>query len=377
VKRKSNLHRYQLHIILAVIVLCGCGGAYFAVGYVPARASLLYGPPAASLSITDRIEYSTRLLSYGDVLTQPYIPNAPEQRFIIEPGETVYSIATRLYEVGMVSNSQAFFDYVVYTGLDLTIQAGEYTLSPSLSIVDIAGELQKFSPSDATLVILSGWRMEEVAASLPTSGLPMDPQAFLSAAQTPPAVLDFLPAGASMEGFFYPDVYALPRTTTTEQVLDIIARNFVQHLSEELRIGFANQGLDIYQAVTVASIVEREAVRPEEAPLIASVYLNRLSIGMKLDADPTVQYAVGYNPAQETWWTNPLSRVDLDFISPFNTYQYPGLPPSPISSPSYESLYAVAYPAATPYYYFRAKCDNSGFHNFAATFEEQLENGCQ
>src|SRR5688500_3263998 len=172
-KQKNSMRRYQLHIILAVIVLCGCGGAYFAVGYVPARASLLYGPPAASLSITDRIEYSTRLLSYGDVLTQPYIPNAPEQRFIIEPGETVYSIATRLYEVGMVSDSQAFFDYVVYTGLDLTIQAGEYTLSPSLSIVDIAGELQKFSPSDATLVILSGWRMEEIAASLPTSGLPM------------------------------------------------------------------------------------------------------------------------------------------------------------------------------------------------------------
>lgn len=373
---RKSMRRYQLHIILVVIVVCGCAGLYLAFGYLPARASLLYGPPAASLSIADRIEYSTRLLSYGDVLTTPYIPHGPEQRFRIEPGETVFSISARLYEVGLISDSQPFFDYVVYTGLDLTIQAGEYTLSPGLSIVDIAKALQKFSPSDATLVVLSGWRMEEIAASLPTSGLSIDPEAFLSAAQTHPAVLDFLPSGVSMEGFFYPDIYTLPRTTTVDQVLDIIARNFVQHLSDELKVGFANQGLDIYQAVTIASIVEREAVQPEEAPLIASVYLNRLSIGMKLDADPTVQYALGYDHQEETWWTNPLSREDLDFDSPFNTYNNLGVPPAPISNPSYESLYAVAYPASTPYYYFRAKCDNSGFHLFAETFEEQLANGC-
>ncbi|MBL8076503.1 MAG: endolytic transglycosylase MltG [Anaerolineales bacterium] len=375
--RKSNMRRYQLHFILAFIVLLALACIYLAFGYLPARASLLYGPPAASLSISDRIEYSARLLSYGEVLTAPYIPNAPEQRFRIEPGESVYSIATRLYDAGIVSNSQAFFDYVVYTGLDMTIQAGKYTLSPSLSIVDIAKALQKFSPSDATLVILSGWRMEEIAASLPTSGLSIDPQAFISAAQTRPAVLDFLPPSASMEGFFYPDTYTLPRETTAEQVLDIIARNFVQHLTEDLKNGFASQGLDIQQAVTVASIVEREAIRPEEAPLIASVYLNRLAIGMKLDADPTVQYAVGFNPAQNTWWTNPLSTPDLDLDSPFNTYNYSGLPPAPISNPSYESMYAVAYPASTPYYYFRAKCDNSGFHLFAATLEEQIANGCE
>lgn len=374
--RKSNLRRYQLHFILAFIVLFALACIAIGFGYLPARASLLYGPPAASLSIADRIEYSARLLSYGDLLKEPHTQNGAEQRFRIEPGETVFSIATRLYELGLVSDSQAFFDYVVYTGLDLSIQAGEYTLSSSQSIIDIAKALQKFSPSDATLVILSGWRMEEIAASLPTSGLSIDPQTFISAAQTRPAVLDFLPASASMEGFFYPDSYTLPRTTTTEQLLDLIARNFVQHLGDELKTGFASQGLDIHQAVIVASIVEREAIRPEEAPLIASVYLNRLSIGMKLDADPTVQYAVGYNPVQETWWTNPLSTPDLDFDSPFNTYTYSGLPPAPISSPSYESLYAVAYPAATPYYYFRAKCDNSGYHLFAATLEEQIENGC-
>jgi hypothetical protein len=230
VNRKPNLRRYQLHFILAFIVLFLFACIAIGFGYLPARASLLYGPPAASLSIADRIEYSARLLSYGDLLKEPHTQNGPEQRFRIEPGETVFSIATRLYELGLVSDSQAFFDYVVYTGLDLSIQAGEYTLSSSQSIIDIAKTLQKFSPSDATLVILSGWRMEEIAASLPTSGLSIDPQAFISAAQTRSPVLDFLPASASMEGFFYPDSYTLPRTTTTDQLLDVIARNFVQHL---------------------------------------------------------------------------------------------------------------------------------------------------
>src|SRR5689334_10216001 len=108
--RKPSLRRYQLHFMLALILLFAIACVAIAFGYLPARASLLYGPPAASLSIADRIEYSARLLSYGDVLTQPNTQNGPEQRFRIEPGETVYSIATRLYELGIVSDSQAFFD---------------------------------------------------------------------------------------------------------------------------------------------------------------------------------------------------------------------------------------------------------------------------
>ena len=121
--------------------------------------------------------------------------------------------------------------------------------------------------------------------------------------------------------------------------------------------------------------MEREAIQDQEAPQIASVYLNRLKIGMKLDADPTVQYALGFNPVQATWWTNPLSTTDV--ASPYNTYFNPGLPPSPISNPSLNSLQAVAFPADTPYYYFRARCDGSGLHAFAATFEEHVANECQ
>lgn len=378
-----NFRRYQLHFILAffVIAVLGCGFAF--LYYLPARASLLYGPPASHLSVTNRIEYSTRLLSYGDQLTTPFNPNGAETSFPVGQGETVNSIANRLERFGIISSAQAFYDYAVYTGIDLAIQSGDFTLSPAQSIIDIAQTLQKFSPTDATLVILPGWRMEEIAASLPTSGLGITPEAFLTAANTPPQVLatsTWLSAGfaspATMEGFFYPDSYTLPRETTVDQLLDTIARNFAAHLTTDMRAAYANQNLTILQAVILASIVEREAVHIEEAPQIASVYLNRLAIGMKLDADPTVQYALGYDIIEQTWWTNPLSLDDLKFDSVYNTYIYSGLPPAPISNPGIEALTAVAYPQPSSYYYFRAACDGSGYHVYAATLEEQIANSC-
>ncbi|WKZ35564.1 MAG: endolytic transglycosylase MltG [Anaerolineales bacterium] len=369
------MRRYQYYFILALLVLASLACVFAFLYYIPAQASLLYGPPASHLSISNRIEYSARLLMHGDRLITPRDPNGIEQPFHIEGGEPVSSIANRLEELGFISSADAFFDYVVYSGIDLTIQAGDFTLSPALSIVKVAQTLQKFSPGDASLVILPGWRMEEIAASLPTSGLSIDPQTFLAAAQTPSQVLAFA-SPATMEGFFYPDTYTLPRETTVDQLLDAVARNFVVHISGDLQEGFASQGLSLYQAVILASIVEREAIRAEESALIASVYLNRLAIGMKLDADPTVQYALGYRPDTNSWWKSPLFLNDLQVSSSFNTYQIGGLPPAPISNPGLEALQAVAFPQASPYYYFRAACDGSGYHVFAVTLEEQIANAC-
>jgi len=369
------MRRHQLHFILAAIVLLVLACACLMLGYIPARASMLYGPPARALSISDRVKYSTRLLSHGDLLAKPFNPNGIPQPFHIDQGESIRSIATQLEKSYIIANAQAFYDYVVYTGLDLTIQSGDYTLSPAVSIIDIARELQDSTPEDVNFVILSGWRMEEIAASLPTSGLDISPEAFLTAAQTAPHVLA-LPSSATMEGFFFPDSYILPRTTTVDQFLDIVARNFALHITDDMRAGFAAQGLDTYQAVKLASIVERESVHNDELPLIASVFINRLKVGMTLGSDPTVQYALGYDQIGQTWWTNPLSLDDLKYDSPYNTYINAGLPPGPIASPSLEALKAVAFPEASPYYYFQAKCDNSGYHTFAVTFEEHLANVC-
>lgn len=369
------MRRYRLYFLLAIIaaVILACIFAF--IYYVPARASILYGPPAKHLSISDRIEYSTRLLAHGDKLNTPLNVNGAQQAFRIEPGESVISIANRLEGLGLISDAQAFFDYAVYTGIDLTIQSGDFKLSPAQSIIDIAQALQKFNPADAVLTILSGWRMEEIAASLPTSGLTIEPEAFLAAAQTPPQVLAFAEP-VSMEGFFFPDTYTLPREATVDQLLEYIARNFTAKLTTDIQNGFAAQGLTVYQAVIIASIVEREAVRKEESSLIASVYLNRLAIGMKLDADPTVQYALGFQHDKNSWWKSPLALTDLQVVSPYNTYLNASLPPAPISNPGLEALMAVAYPQTSPYYFFRAACDGSGYHVFAETFEEQIANAC-
>ncbi len=150
--------------------------------------------------------------------------------------------------------------------------------------------------------------------------------------------------------------------------------NFEIKVTPELRAGFERQGLSLYAAVTLASIVEREAVVPEEQPLIASVFINRLRMGMKLEADPTVQYVLGLQG--EGWWKAPLSLADLEIDTPFNTYRYPGLPPTPIANPGLAAIRAVAFPAESTYLYFRAMCDGSGRHAFAETFEQHLLNAC-
>jgi len=366
------LRRYH---ILSLIILGGLA-LYFPFGYIPARASLLYGPPGASLSISERIEYSSKLLVHGNKLTTPLSESGLHQRFRIEPGESVLSISNRLMVSGLIVNDQAMYDYLVYSGLDRSLQAGEFLLRSSMSIIDIAHELQDSTPQDLTFVILPGWRMEEIAASLPTSGLEITPEEFLEAANRPPAVLDFIPGGATMEGFFLPNTYILPRDSSVEQVLERIGRGFTQHLTEDLRQGFNARNLTVYQGVILASIVEREAVRLEEQSQIASVFINRLSAGMSLGSDPTVQYAIGYDPGQGTWWKNPLEARDLKIDSPYNTYVVLGLPPGPIANPGLDALRSVAYPLESPFYYFRAKCDNSGYHVFSVTLEEHLANAC-
>ena len=367
------MRKFLLVVFLLLILVC----LFLVAVTIPSQAERIYGPPAAWLTLSQRVQYSAQLLWYDGLLTNPRDVFGAEQAFTIEQGESVNAVAVNLQEAGIIRDAEAFRAYLIYSGLDTSIQAGEYRLSPAQSAIDIARELQDATSTEVKFVILPGWRMEEIAASLPTSGLSIAPDEFLVAAQNPSSEFDFLSGAPSVEGFLYPDTYIVPRTITAADFVNGLVRNFALHLTPNLQSGFEKQGLTVYQAATLASIVEREAVRDDEKPLIASVYINRLNIGMKLDADPTVQYALGYDDATGKWWKSPLSLDDLQVDSYFNTYFYAGLPPTPIANPSLDSLNAVASPAETPYYYFRAKCDGSGYHEFAVTFDEHLANGCQ
>jgi UPF0755 protein len=212
---------------------------------------------------------------------------------------------------------------------------------------------------------------------LPSSGLSISAGDFWDAAHGSAIGFSFaedIPDPPSFEGFLFPDTYYLDPEATAIDVTHEMLANFDQQVTAELRAGFARQGLSLFEGITLASIVEREAVVGDEKPTIASVFLNRLASSMTLDADPTVQYALGQH--EGGWWKAPLSFNDLEIDSHYNTYRYAGLPPGPIANPGLESLEAVAFPDQTNFLYFRALCDGSGRHAFARTFEEHLANAC-
>jgi len=346
---------------------------------IPRQAEISFGPPSRKLDYLKRTELSIRLLLESKTLLQSASDDGSVQEFQIKSAESTFSITNRLEEVGLITSADAMRDFLVYSGLDTTLQAGKFNLNRRMTPVEIATALQDSTPEEVTFTILAGWRIEEINNSLPTSGLEFAPDLFLYAVNNPSAnlwVTKELPPGASLEGFFFPDRYRFNRKVSIQGFLETVLQNFNLKVDQKLRESFQQQGLTLFQAVTLASIVQREAVLEEEMPLIASVFFNRLEAGMKLDTDPTVQYALGYDQSKKSWWKNPLSLKDLKVNSPYNTYLNPGLPPGPISNPGLAALRAVAHPEITNFLYFRAACDGSGRHAFSETFNEHQRNAC-
>lgn len=375
---KKSTSCFAVFGLLIALILCMLLAGLVGI-VIPRRVERTFGLPAADLGFQPRMMLSLQLISQADQLTLPLNLEAGDQLFTVNAGESAQDVALRLEKEGLVVSGPALVDYMVYSGLDRAVQSGEYKLSAGMTPLEIAHELLNASPDEVAFRVLAGWRLEEVAAALPTSGLTFDPVDFIAAARAPTpeqSRLLGLPEDASLEGFLFPQRYIFPRRTTLDEFLATLSGAFQSQLDPDLQAAFQEQGLNMFQAVTLASIVQREAMADDEMPLIASVFYNRLFSGMRLDSDPTAQYALGWSQGQGGWWKNPLNLNDLQTQSPYNTYQNNGLPPGPICSPGRAALEAVAYPAETGYYYFRAACDGSGRHNFAVTFEEHKANGC-
>ena len=348
-----------LLVVFCVLVALGV----WAITALPQRAEVAFGPAAPTLGSSQKILLAWQLLQKERELTSPANPFGTEVPFQIELGESPNSVARRLENQNLIPDASAFRDFMVYAGFDTQIQAGDYKISPASPAIEIAYALLDATPAEVPFAILAGWRLEEIAASLPSSGLETSPELFIQEAQH-----------RNLEGYLFPGVYTLPRETTLNHLLEVLAAAFDEAVTSEMEAGFVNQSLSVDDAVRLASIVEREAVVADERPLIASVFLNRLAIGMKLEADPTVQYAVGYQADTGRWWKSPLSKADLELDSPYNTYLYAGLPPGPIASPSLGALQAVAQPEPTDYLFFVVDCNSEmvGQHVFSKTFEEHL-----
>ncbi len=377
----NNRKRRSVFLLLVITaLLIGCVG--FVAGFlaISSEVTAQFGKPAEGLSFTQKLAYPLDLYLHKDTMFAPAQMDGLEQDFIVDQGESVSMVCLRLENAGLIGDAELFRTYLVYSGLDRYLQAGQYTLSPQMTPMEIAADLLDATPEDVTVSILAGWRIEEVARNVAGSGLEIDAESFIALAYNPTA--DLFPglpleSAPTLEGLLFPGSYTIPREADLNTVLQTILAEFAANVDTEMVDGFARQGLSVYQAVILASIVEKEAVLDEEKPMIASVFYNRLADGMRLETDPTVQYALGYQESAQTWWKSPLSVEDLGIASPYNTYLNYSLPPTAIANPDLTSLQAVAFPAETPYYYFRAACDGSGRHNFAITFEEHLNNACE
>jgi UPF0755 protein len=294
--------------------------------------------------------------------------------FTVRLGDTATTIGDRLRQVGLVRDAEMFRLYVRYQGLDGRLEAGEYTLRASMTLSEIVTALQHSRAAAFTVTVREGLRTEEVAELLAAAGVVNGAQ-FLTVVKSGrfdyPALKD-RPAGAGLEGYLFPDTYEIAATATATQVVDLLLGTFEQRFSPAMRQQAADRRQTIFQVQTVASLVEREAQLASERPVIAGVYLNRLAKGMALEADSTVQYALGYDAKSRSWW-KPLALDDLrKDVGPYSTYLSLGLPPGPICSPGLAATQAVLQPAKTDYLYYYAKGDGS--HAFARTFEEHQDN---
>jgi UPF0755 protein len=361
--------------LVLTIVAVSFGGRYLLGAGSSQQVEL--APGAIEISSLEKTFLSIYLNFRQREINTPVSDDATVVVFTINPGETAATIAPRLQREGLITDAQLFLRLVRYRGVDVQLEAGDYELRPNMTMDEIIDTLQHGRLREVTVTIPEGKRAEEIAALLEEQGL-VDAERFVALVASGDFAYDFLhdrpeDAPSSLEGFLFPETYRIPIDYDAAQLIDLMLATFAERFSPQMRQTAADKGMTIHEVVTLASIVEREAVIAEERPIIASVYLNRLEQGMYLQSDPTVQYALGYQEDAGQWWKIPMSlEEDTVFDSPYNTYMYPGPPPGPICSPGLASLQAVLEPAETSYLFFYSKFDGS--HAFAETYEEHLQN---
>jgi UPF0755 protein len=299
---------------------------------------------------------------------QPYRGYEAAEQFVeIPAGAGSRSIGDRLVQAGIVRDPLVFRTALYLSGEARRLQAGEYRFDRAMTPLEVVDKLARGDVYVIGITFPEGLTMEEMAKIYEIHGLG-PASAFLTAARDPEAIKALDPLARDLEGYLFPETYRLPRHSDAALLVKQMTARFEMVFTPAMREAATSHGLTVRQAVTLASIVEKESARAEERPLVAAVYANRLRIGMPLQADPTV--IVGLQRAGK--YTGNLRRDDLDFDSPYNTYRYPGLPPGPIASPGRASLEAAVQPAGVDFLYFVSR--NDGSHEFARTLEEHNRN---
>jgi UPF0755 protein len=331
--------------------------------------------PQPGQSLQQRL-LSLYLAANRDAINTPPGDDPTPVTFTIESGETAGAIAQRLEAEGLVTDAELFRRLLQYRGADATVEAGVYELARDMTMDEIIQALQRGRAEEVTFTFPEGWRAAQMADLLQAQGI-VSAQDYMALVNDPTRFdYDFLrdlPPGSTLEGYLFPDTYTvIPAETSAESIISMQLETFGTRVTPDLRASAAARGMTLQQALTLASIVEREAVVSQERPTIAGVFINRWEDGILLNADPTIQYALGLQAETGDWWKRPLTSEDLQLDSPYNTYTRPGLPPGPISNPGLDSIRATILAPDTEYYYFVSR--NDGTHVFATTLEEHIEN---
>lgn len=276
--------------------------------------------------------------------------------FVVDKGESFSKVVNDLKKQNLIKSPFIFTIFAKHSNLSSKIQSGTFRLSPSYSARDTLNALTD-KPLDTWVTLLEGWRGEEMAKKL-SDELGVQSSEFLKVAK---------------EGYMFPDTYLFPKDYSAKQIAGRLEDTFDQRYSDELKSKIKALGLTEGQGVILASIVEREARSDKARTEVASILLKRFKIGMGLNADATLQYILGYQKDEKSWWKRNLTEEDKMVKSAYNTYLHAGLPPAPICNPGLASLKAVANAdSSTPYLYYYH--DSKGNSYYAKTLEEHNEN---
>ncbi len=275
--------------------------------------------------------------------------------FTIHPGDGARAIATNLEAEHLIRSPTAFFILVKLMGIEKKLQAGDFRLNRSMDSRTVAEQLTH-GFQDVWVTTLEGWRDEEIAAIL-SKHMDIPESEFLKIAHV---------------GYMFPDTYRIPRDATAGAIVNMFRSTFDTKVTDEMRQKAAQDGMTMDQVITLASLVEREGLTDTDKPVIAGILIKRWKANWPLQVDATLQYALGYQPAEKTWWKKVLSADDRAVKSPYNTYTNPGLPPGPICNPGISSINAVLFPKASDYWYYLH--DPAGGVHYAKTIEEHNAN---
>ncbi len=306
----------------------------------------------------------TSIFSVFWYLSQTAAPSSDptEKRFIITRGSSATKIATDLAEAGLIKNALAFKVYTQINGISGNIPPGEFQIPANLDIENLMSLLKK-GPREIWVTIPEGLRREQYSSRF------ID--AFgLTGSAASEFTEEFLSLSTDLEGRLFPDTYLFPKDASAQTVINKLTANFDTQFKYNQK-----SGLDINEAIVLASIIERETLTADERPVVAGILLNRIDMGWPLQADATAQYALGTIRCKAKvecdWWVPPL-RADLEIDSPFNTYQITGVPPAPIANPGLTSLNAAINPSETDYMFYIH--DSEGNIHYAKTLSEHNQN---